>query len=408
MAEDKIPAELRRFQTALVQTRGQIVEVQKKVSKGLGAGDAAIFDAHLLVLEDQTLIDEGRPASVRDRPMASTSSAFQEGSSRTLRRGVELPSRTSISGNGLGDMQDVTSRVLDQSVGRRRRRKARLARLKEPGLHRHQRGPAPLGHRPPRQKAGPSASPPNSGSKTSHTSIMARAMQIPAVVGTSKTPSTASKTGGYALLDGYHGQIILNPTDQTLFEYGQLVRKQVNLLEKLQDLRDKPAVTLDGTKIHLSANIEKPADVSAVLASGADGVGLFRTEYLFINRDTLPSEEEQYEAYQQVAAALHPRTVVIRHDGPRRRQISPSHLHPLPEEAEPVSGLAGDPPLRSEERDLFLRRSSARHSPGQRREERPNDVPDDLQPPKEPSIRPTHWSPNARRNCARKNLPFRP
>ena len=91
--------------------------------------------------------------------------------------------------------------------------------------------------------------------------------------------------------------IIVNPTDQSLFEYGRLVRVQVNLQVKLRDVIGKPAVTLDGTRITLSANIGAASDIAAVKESGAEGVGLFRTEYLFINRDRLPTEEEQFEAF---------------------------------------------------------------------------------------------------------------
>src|SRR5206468_12391023 len=106
--------------------------------------------------------------------------------------------------------------------------------------------------------------------------------------------------------------IIINPTDQTLFEYGQLVRRHLTLEEKLRELQDKPAVSLDGKQITLSANVEQPSDAEAVIASGAEGVGLFRTEYLFINREILPTEEQQYEAYKQVASALNPSPVIIR------------------------------------------------------------------------------------------------
>src|SRR5206468_188742 len=106
--------------------------------------------------------------------------------------------------------------------------------------------------------------------------------------------------------------IIINPTDQTLFEYGQLVRRHLTLEEKLRELQDKPAVSLDGKQITLSANVEQPSDAEAVIASGAEGVGLFRTEYLFINREILPSEEEQFEAYKQMAAVLRPQPVIIR------------------------------------------------------------------------------------------------
>jgi phosphotransferase system enzyme I (PtsI) len=131
------------------------------------------------------------------------------------------------------------------------------------------------------------------------------------VVGTASA-SADLHNGEYALLDGYHGQIIVNPTDQTLFEYGQLVRRQVSLEEKLRDTVDKPAVTLDGVRLTLSANIEQAADAEAVKASGSEGVGLFRTEYLFLNKEKPPTEEEQFEAYRSAAVALKPAPLIIR------------------------------------------------------------------------------------------------
>jgi len=149
------------------------------------------------------------------------------------------------------------------------------------------------------------------GGKTSHTAIMARSLQIPAVVGLQQALQQVT-SGQYALLDGHNGVLIINPTDQTLFEYGQLVKKHVHIREKLREETDKPAVTLDGHAITLSANVEQPGDTAAVKQSGAEGVGLFRTEYLFLNRSVYPTEQEQYEAYFAVAAALKPQPVVIR------------------------------------------------------------------------------------------------
>jgi len=149
------------------------------------------------------------------------------------------------------------------------------------------------------------------GSRTSHTAIMARSMRIPAVVGL-QNASRDLASGQYALVDGYNGQLVIHPTDQTLFEYGQLVRRHVTIEEKLRETIQQPAITLDGVRVTLSANVEQASDTEAVLASGAEGVGLFRTEYLFINRDTLPSEEEQLASYRQVAAALKPSPVIIR------------------------------------------------------------------------------------------------
>jgi phosphotransferase system enzyme I (PtsI) len=149
------------------------------------------------------------------------------------------------------------------------------------------------------------------GSRTSHAAIMARSLQVPAVVAL-KDASHKIKTGSHALLDGYTGSIIVNPTDQTRFEYGQMVRRQASIEDKLREIKDLPAITLDGKSITLSANIEKAGDGEAVKLFGAEGVGLFRTEYLFINRDSLPTEEEQYESYRRVAAELKPDPVIIR------------------------------------------------------------------------------------------------
>ena len=149
------------------------------------------------------------------------------------------------------------------------------------------------------------------GGKTSHTAIMARSLGIPAVVGL-QTITDELESGDYALLDGYNGTVVVNPTDQTFFEYGQLAKIKASLEEKLREIKTQPAVTLDGKIIHLSANIEDQNDVEAVIAHGAEGVGLFRTEFLFINRDSLPGEEDQYKVYRQVAAALKPQPVIIR------------------------------------------------------------------------------------------------
>jgi phosphoenolpyruvate-protein phosphotransferase (PTS system enzyme I) len=151
----------------------------------------------------------------------------------------------------------------------------------------------------------------DAGSKTSHTAIMARSLQIPAVVGL-RDLSEKLETGQFVLLDGYNGLVIVNPTDQTLFEYGQIERRHVDFETRLHDIHAEAAVTLDGTRIILSANVEHPNDSEVVKACGAEGVGLFRTEYLFINREILPTEEEQYQAYRKVAAALKPAPVVIR------------------------------------------------------------------------------------------------
>ena len=339
--EGEVQSEVRRLETGLVETRQQILEVQRQVSEGLGAADASIFDAHLLVLEDPTLIEEVTRTILRDKVTAQY--AFQqvaEKYTKTLAAIEDEYLRERAS-----DMRDVTSRMLNTLLGRRE--EIHLQRLKEPYIIiSYDLTPSRTALLDKKMVLGFAT---DVGSKTSHTAIMARSMRIPALVGL-QIASRELKTGDYVLLDGYNGLIITNPTDQTLFEYGQLVRKQVNLEERLREVHDKPAVSLDGTRITLSANVEQPSDTEAVMASGAEGVGLFRTEYLFINRDKLPDEEEQYQAYRQVAAALKPNPVVIRTLDLGGDKFL-SHLQ-VPQEMNPFLGWRAIR-LCLEERDIF-------------------------------------------------------
>ena len=303
ISETDVAQEIQRLEHALVQTRHQIQEVQRKVADALGAKDASIFDAHMLVLEDPTLIDEVIRLIQEQRINAEP--AFQQVAEKyaaTLNNMHDEYLRERAA-----DMRDVTTRVLDNLLGRTG--ETELHKLTAPCIIiSYDLSPSTTALLDKKMVLGFAT---DIGSKTSHTAIMARSLQIPALVGLHDA-SKQMETGQYVLLDGFNGLLIVNPTDQTLFEYGQLVRKQVNLQEKLRDIRDERAVTLDGTRVTLSANVEQAADTEHVLACGAEGVGLFRTEYLFLNRETLPSEEEQYQAYHSVAAALKPQPVVIR------------------------------------------------------------------------------------------------
>jgi phosphotransferase system enzyme I (PtsI) len=173
------------------------------------------------------------------------------------------------------------------------------------------------------------------GSRTSHTAIMARSLNIPAVVGL-KDASTTLKNGDHVLLDGNKGLVILNPADESLWQYGELEVKLEEVEEQLTVLRDTASVTADGKQIILSANIELPEDVPLVIAAGAQGIGLYRTEFFFLNKTELPDEEKQYEAYRTVAEALLPQPVIIRTlDLGGDKFLSHSHL---PTEINPFLG----------------------------------------------------------------------
>ncbi len=303
LSEEEVVQQIQRLERAMTTTRRQILEVQEKVSHNIGAKDAGIFDAHLLVLEDPYLVDEAT-RRIQEEKM-NVEQAFQLAAERytAALSATEDPFLRERS----ADMRDVTQRVLNALLGRRE--EIDLAHLTEPCIVvSYDLAPSQTAVLDKEHVQGFAT---DVGSKTSHTAIMARSLQIPAVVGLGDA-SRQLRTDQHVLLDGFNGLLILNPTEQTLFEYGQLIKRQVSLEAKLKDTLDKAAITLDGRAVVLSANIELPEEVDQVKACGAEGVGLYRTEYLFIQRSQFPTEEEQYQAYRRVAAALKPKPVIIR------------------------------------------------------------------------------------------------
>jgi phosphotransferase system enzyme I (PtsI) len=303
VADSDLAEEVNRLEKALVQTRHQILEVQRKVSEGMGAQEGGIFEAHLLVLEDRTLLDE--VVRMIQQQKVNAEHAFHVVAERYA--GMLSAIEDEYLRERATDMRDVTMRVLNNLLGVEE--DADLRHLKEPCIIiSHDLTPSNTAQLDKRNVLGFAT---DVGSKTSHTAIMARSLRIPAVVGL-KDASAQLVNGQQALLDGLNGVLIVNPTDQTLFEYGQLILRQATLQQRLRDLLHEPAITLDGHRVLVSANIEQATDAEQVKSNGAEGVGLFRTEYLFLNRDRLPGEEQQYQAYREAAAALKPLPVVIR------------------------------------------------------------------------------------------------
>ena len=303
LAPDAVEPEVRRFEHALVRTRQQITEIQRRVSQTMSSSEADIFDAHLLMLEDRVLIEE--VIKIIREQMANADYAFHTASDRYIAVLAEVEDE--YLRERAADLRDLSSRVLDNLL--EVKELFDLRHLSEPCLLiGHDLSPSTTAQLDKKFVLGFAT---DIGGRTSHTAILARSLDIPAVVGL-KNLSDDLETGDYVLLDGYNGTITVNPTDQTLFEYGQLAKVKASLEEKLREVQHQSAVTLDGKIIHLSANIESLDDVEAVLAHGAEGVGLFRTEFLFINRASLPTEEEQFQVYSQVAEALKPHSVIIR------------------------------------------------------------------------------------------------
>jgi phosphotransferase system enzyme I (PtsI) len=303
IAAAEVPAEIGRFEQVLVKTRMQINEVQRRVVQNMSASEGDIFDAHLLMLEDRVVIDEVI-RMIREQ-MVNADFAFHTVTNRYVEAMAEVEDE--FFRERVDVLHDLAGRVLDNLL--EVKDNFDLKHLAEPCiLVSRDLSPSTTAQLDKKMVLGFATA---IGGKTSHTAIMARSLDIPAVVGLPGI-SDELETGDYALLDGYNGTIIVNPTDKTLFEYGQLEKNKASLDEKLGEIRQQPAVTLDGRKIHLSANIEDQFDVDAVIAHGAEGVGLFRTEFLFLNHESAPGEEEQYKVYREVAAAIKPNQVIIR------------------------------------------------------------------------------------------------
>ena len=302
ITSEEIAGEIGRFETALIQTRVQILEMQQRIAEAIGAKDAAIFDAHLLVVEDRTLIDEVLRKLEADR--CNVEFVFHEVATNyaeTLGK-IDDPY---LRERAL-DIQDVTRRVIRNLQGK--------APKEFPGtseqhiLVAHNITPSDTATMDRKTVLGFAT---DLGSRTSHTAIMARSMGIPAIVGLHDATEKL-ESGQEVLLDGYNGVLILNPTPDTRWHYGELKHRQELVAEQLSGLRETKSTTRDGRHIVLSANIELPEDVPAVLANGAEGIGLYRTEFLYLNRPTLPSEDEQYAIYRSVAESVAPHSLIVR------------------------------------------------------------------------------------------------
>ena len=299
-AED-VPREMIRLETALIETRRQLHEVQRRVGEAMGSESAGIFEAHLHVVDDPSFVDEVY-RDVREKLKNIEKVLFEvsERYAQTL-LGMEddyLRERAT-------DIRDVTRRILRNLMGGG---SDLLAGLEAPRvIAAHDIAPSEMAGFDRRKILGVVT---ELGSPTSHTAIMARALDLPAVVGI-RDLCRRLKDGDRMILDGVRGILSLNPSPQREEDYGRIARSRSIIQKRLATLKDEAAVTSDGHAIVLSANIEMPADVEAAWARGARGVGLFRSEYLFMGSGA-PSEERQYQAYAEVAKRILPEPVIIR------------------------------------------------------------------------------------------------
>ncbi|MDR1192338.1 MAG: phosphoenolpyruvate--protein phosphotransferase [Verrucomicrobiales bacterium] len=299
---DAVPAEIARLEAALMKTRQEIVAIKENLAVAIGEKDAAIFDAHLLVLDDSTLLDAVRKQiEGRNLCVEVVFHHLMQNYAQSMRQVDDAYLRERAT-----DILDVGRRVLNNLLGNSSSDKYNL---EQPSIIlAHDLSPSDTAMLDRTKVLGFVT---DIGSRTSHTAIMARSLGIPAVVGL-KDASHKLGRGLHVVLDGHEGILIVNPDAQTMLRYGRLEHKRHEVDVQLEQLRGTEAVTKDGRKIVLSANMELPEDFPLIKAHGAEGVGLYRTEFLFLQRPALPTEQEQIEIYRKIIAASAPHPVIFR------------------------------------------------------------------------------------------------
>ncbi len=300
--ESAIPKEITRFEDALTKARAEILNIRDKVSQELGKEHADIFNAHLLVIEDRTLIEEVIAGIKKEK--CTCEYVFSQVLKKYVKSFLEIDDE--YLRERVSDINDVGRRVIRHLVGGQR---VLLSELKEKVIVvAYDLSPSDTAVMHRRNVIGFAT---DIGGRTSHTAIMAKSLEIPAVVGI-ELATQEIKDGDTLILDGVNGIIIVNPGPAEIAKYRQEQVRYFEISKGLKKLKDLPCVTIDGKPIELSANIELPEETASVLSHGADGIGLYRTEFLFMNRMDLPTEEEQYHAYKRVVMEMGKKPTVIR------------------------------------------------------------------------------------------------
>jgi len=295
-------AEIERFRQAVEKAKNELNILKSQTEKRLGKEQGAIFEAHLLVLSDPEFVGAVEEKIKSERKNAeAVLDETAKGFIQILEKldNEYMRERTA-------DIRDVTKRLmaylLDVSVP-------------NPGLISEEviivakdLTPSDTAQLDRKFVKGFTT---DIGGRTSHSAIMARSLEIPAVVGT-KTATETIQDGDLLILDGLSGEVYVNPTEELLAAYKEKQKQYEKQLAEWRKLVGEPTVSSDGHRVELAANIGSPKDVKAALANGAEGVGLFRTEFLYMDKTELPSEEEQFEAYKAVLEGMKDKPVIIR------------------------------------------------------------------------------------------------
>ncbi|HHC5933981.1 TPA: phosphoenolpyruvate--protein phosphotransferase [Staphylococcus aureus] len=321
-----VEGEVAKFNNAIEASKVELTKIRNNAEVQLGADKAAIFDAHLLVLDDPELIQPIQDKIKNEN--ANAASALTDVTTQFVTIFESMDNE--YMKERAADIRDVSKRVLSHILG---------VELPNPSMIDesvvivgNDLTPSDTAQLNKEFVQGFAT---NIGGRTSHSAIMSRSLEIPAIVGT-KSITQEVKQGDMIIVDGLNGDVIVNPTEDELIDYQDKRERYFADKKELQKLRDADTVTVDGVHAELAANIGTPNDLPGVIENGAQGIGLYRTEFLYMGRDQMPTEEEQFEAYKEVLEAMDGKRVVVRTlDIGGDKELS--YLN-LPEEMNPFLG----------------------------------------------------------------------
>ncbi len=302
ITDDQVEQEVQRFLDGRSKAATQLEAIRIKAGETFGEEKAAIFEGHIMLLEDEELEQEIIDLIKKDHATADAAAhTVIEGQAVALEELDDeyLKERAA-------DVRDIGKRLLQNILGLHIVDLSAIA--EESILVAKDLTPSETAQLNLKKVLGFIT---DLGGRTSHTSIMARSLELPAIVGTGNVTAIV-KNGDFLIIDGVNNKIYVNPTDDVHEELKAIQTQYLSEKHELAKLKDLPAITLDGHQVEVCANIGTVRDVAGAERNGAEGVGLYRTEFLFMDRDSLPTEEEQFQAYKAVAEAVGAQAVIVR------------------------------------------------------------------------------------------------
>ncbi|MBC1518480.1 phosphoenolpyruvate--protein phosphotransferase [Listeria welshimeri] len=297
-----VESEVKRFESALEVSRTELSTIREKAAKDLGEDKAQIFDAHLLVLNDPELTGPIEESIKNAKTNAET--ALQETTDMFI--GMFESMDNEYMRERAADIKDVRKRVLSHLLG---------VTIPNPALIDEEvvvvaadLTPSDTAQLNRKFVKGFVT---DIGGRTSHSAIMARSLEIPAVVGTKEVTASVAKND-MVIIDGLEGNVIIHPTGEQIAHYEKIKSDFALQQAEWEKLKNEKTVSKDGVHVELAANIGTPNDLEGVISNGGEAVGLYRTEFLYMGRDNFPTEEEQFEAYKAVVSGMDGKSVVVR------------------------------------------------------------------------------------------------